>query len=183
MTKLLLESRRSVSGVLTGRSMPAHKEGECMRVPDVGDLAPDFTLPSTEGAVSLAERLRDGGAVLLVFFPQDNTLICTRQLCNYRDNLSVFEELNVDVVAINDDPLDVHGAFAEKHKFPFPLCSDPERKVCHAYGALGDLFKLRRVLVLVGEDGRVWWRHSELRAFYRKAGELQRVIAELRAAR
>jgi peroxiredoxin len=158
-------------------------EGERMsRPPDVGDVAPDFTLPSTDGPVSLSERLRES-AVLLVFFPQDNTLVCTRQLCNYRDNLSVFEELDVDVVAINDDPLDVHGAFAEKHKFPFPLCSDPERKVCHKYGALGDLFKLRRVLVLVGEDGRVWWRHSELRAFYRKASELAKVIAELRAER
>ena len=153
------------------------------RPPDIGDPAPDFTLPSTEGPVSLSERLREGGAVLLVFFPQDNTLVCTRQLCNYRDNLSVFEKLDVEVVAINDDPLDVHASFAAKHKFPFPLCSDPARKVCHAYGALGDLFKLRRVLVLVGADGRVWWRHSELRAFYRKAGELAKVIEELRAER
>ena len=151
--------------------------------PDVGDPAPDFTLPSTDGPVSLSERLREGNAVLLVFFPQDNTLVCTRQLCNYRDNLSVFEKLDVDVIAINHDPLDVHTSFAAKHKFPFPLCSDPGRKVCHSYGALGDLFKLRRVLVLVGEDGRVWWRHSELRAFYRKAGELAKVIEELRAAR
>jgi len=51
--------------------------------------------------------------------------------------------------------------------------------VCNAYGALGDLWKARRVLVLVGEDGRVWWRHSELRS----AAELERVIRELRAQR
>jgi peroxiredoxin Q/BCP len=152
------------------------------RYPDVGDPAPDFTLPSTDGPVSLAERLRER-AVLLVFFPRDNTLVCTKQLCNYRDRLSTFQDLNVELVAINDDDLETHRAFAAKYKFPFPLCSDVERRVCHAYGALVDLWKLRRVLVLVGEDGRVWWRYSELRAFFRKAGELHRVISQLRAER
>jgi thioredoxin-dependent peroxiredoxin len=152
------------------------------RPPDVGDPAPDFTLPSTEGPISLAERLREG-AVLLVFFPKDNTLVCTRQLCNYRDHLSAFEALGVELIAINSDALETHTVFTEKHKFSFPLCSDPERRVCNAYGALGDLWKLRRVLVLVGEDGRVWWRHSELRAFYRSAPELERLIRELRAER
>ncbi len=121
--------------------------------------------------------------MLLVFFPKDYTLVCTRQLCNYRDHLSAFEALLVQVVAINDEELVTHRAFADKYRFPFPLCSDPGRRVCEAYGALGELWKLRRVLVLVGEDGRIWWRHAELRAFYRKAAELERVIAELRAER
>jgi peroxiredoxin Q/BCP len=148
------------------------------KYPDVGDAAPLFTLPSTEGTVSLADRL-DDGPVLLVFFPRDETLVCTLQLCNYRDNLSVFEELGVQVVALNHDPLEAHEAFAEKYKFNFPLCSDADRAVSHGYGALLDLWKLRRVLVLVGTDGRVWWRHSVLRAFYKKASELERVIREL----
>jgi len=150
--------------------------------PDVGDPAPDFTLPSTDGPVSLAERLREGGLALLVFFPKDDTLVCTRQLCNYRDNLSVFEELDVEVIAINNDSLETHAAFCEKYKFPFPLCADVDRSVCNAYGALLDLWKMRRVLVLVGDDGRVWWRHAELRAFYRKASELEKVIRDLRGA-
>ena len=152
------------------------------RPPDVGDPAPDFTLPSTHGRVSLLERVREG-AVLLVFFPKDYTLVCTRQLCNYRDHLSAFEALDVQIVAINDDELATHRAFSDKYDFPFPLCSDPKRSVCEAYGALGDLWKLRRLLVLVGEDGRIWWRRAELRAFYRKAAALERVIAELRAER
>ena len=89
--------------------------------------------------VALAERLREGGLTLLVFFPKDGTLVCTRQLCNYRDHLSIFEELEVGLVAINDEPLETHRAFAEKYKFPFPICSDPERRVCHAYDALLEL--------------------------------------------
>ena len=149
------------------------------RFPDVGDLAVDFTLPSTRGPVHLAELL-EHGSVLLVFHPRDNTLVCTRQLCNYRDHLSTFEAFDVQIVAINEDPIETHRAFAKKYGFPFPLASDTERKVCHAYGVLLDLFKIRRSLVLVGEDRRIWWRHSELRVFHRSADDLQRVLEELR---
>jgi thioredoxin-dependent peroxiredoxin len=151
-------------------------------VPDVGDHAVDFTLPSTQGTLFLSEMLRKG-AVLLVFYPKDNTLVCTRQLCNYRDNLSVFDEFDVSIAAINDDPIETHRAFAAKYDFPFPLASDVDRRVCHAYGVLLDLFKLRRSLVLIGEDGRVWWRHSELRLFHRSAGELREIIEALRRDR
>jgi peroxiredoxin Q/BCP len=152
------------------------------RWPDVGDPAPDFTLPSTEGPIHLYERLRDG-AVLLVFYPKDDSLVCTRQLCNYRDHVSEFEGLHVEIVGVNHDSLASHEAFAAKHKLAFPLCADAERTVSHAYGALGDLWKARRVLVLVGEDGRVWWRHAELRLFRRSADELLQVVRELRAQR
>jgi peroxiredoxin len=153
-----------------------------MAVPDVGDPAIDFTLPSTKGDVRLQALLRRGD-VLLVFHPKDNTLVCTRQLCNYRDNLSCFEDLGVQLVAINDDSLETHVAFAKKYDFPFPLASDVKRIVCHRYGVLLDLFKLRRALILIGEDGRIWWRHSELRLFHRSAAELREVIEELRRNR
>lgn len=149
--------------------------------PDIGDPAPLFSLPSTEGEVVLAERLADG-PVLLVFYPKDGTAVCTRQLCNYRDNLSIFEELDTQIVAVNQDDLDAHQSFADKYKYPFPLCSDTDRRVSHAYGALLDVFKLYRVLVLVGDDGRVWWRHRVLRAFYKSATDLEQVIRELKAA-
>ena len=148
--------------------------------PDIGDLAPEISLPSTEGQFSLHERLEEG-AVLLVFYPNDRTLVCTKQLCNYRDNLSRFSEYKVQVVGINQDDMESHELFTDKYKFCFPLLSDPARRASNAYGALLALFKLRRVLVLVGEDGRVWWRHSELRVFHREAEELFEIIAELRA--
>jgi peroxiredoxin len=150
--------------------------------PQVGDKAIDFTLPSTRGEVSLSSMLRDGAA-LMVFYPRDRTLVCTRQLCNYRDNLSVFEELDVHLLAINDDPLDLHRAFSDKYGFPFPLASDEQRVVCDAYGVLLGRLKAHRALVLVGEDGRVWWRHSELRLFHRDAAELHSILAELRSER
>ena len=85
--------------------------------PDVGATAPDFTLPSTQGEITLSNALQKG-AVLLVFYPGDDTPVCTKQLCNYRDNLGVFGDLGVQVIAINPQSQDSHRKFADKHQFP-----------------------------------------------------------------
>jgi len=63
----------------------------------IGSFAHHFTLPSTHGTISLFERVRADDIVLLVFRPKDSTLVCTPQLCDYRDNLSIFESLGVDL--------------------------------------------------------------------------------------
>ena len=143
--------------------------------PDRGDPAPDFELDSTQGRVRLSERLKQG-PVLLVFYPGDDTPVCTRQLCDYRDNLSMFSDLGVQVLAINPQSLDSHRAFAEKHSLPFPIVSDPGRSTCRAYGAVGLLGMTRRALVLVGRDGRVRYRHADLPIFRRTAEELRTVL-------
>ena len=146
--------------------------------PDVGDPAPDFSLPSTAGPLTLSERLRER-AVLLVFYPGDDTPVCTKQLCNYRDNLSGFADLGVDVLAINPQSLDSHQRFADKHGLPFPLVADEDKSVCRAYDAVGLLGMTKRALVLIGRDGRVKWRRSDLPILHRSADELRDVIASL----
>lgn len=146
--------------------------------PHVGDEAPDFNLPSTEGPVVLSERLRQG-AVLLVFYPGDDTPVCTRQLCDYRDNLRAFEELGVQVMGINPQGLDSHRQFARKHGLTFPLLSDGDKRVCRSYDALNLLGMARRALVLVGRDGRVRWRRTDFPVFHRTAAELREILAGL----
>ena len=144
----------------------------------MGDKAPDFALDSTEGSIELGARLARG-PILLVFYPGDDTAVCTAQLCDYRDNLGQFDEIGVQVLAINPQSLESHRAFATKHELPFPLLSDPGREVCRAYGAVGLLGMTRRALVLVGRDGTVRWRVSDLPVFRRSASELREVIARL----
>jgi len=146
--------------------------------PQVGDPAPDFTLPSTSGEVTLSARLATG-PVLLVFYPGDDTPVCTRQLCNYRDNLDVFAELDIQVVAINPQSESSHGKFASKHDLPFPLVSDAGGAVCKAYGAVNFLGMAKRALVLVGRDGRVRWRRSDLPIFHQSADDIRDAVAEL----
>jgi peroxiredoxin Q/BCP len=149
--------------------------------PDIGDPAPDFVLPSIDGPFRLYDRLRES-AVLLVFYPKDDTLVCTRQLCNYRDHLSEFRSLGIDVVGVNHDAAAAHERFAARYQLPFTLCSDLDRSVARSYGAQPWGVSAHRTLVVVGEDRRVWWRHSELRFFRREASELLQVIRELRAS-
>jgi peroxiredoxin Q/BCP len=146
----------------------------------VGDRAPDFTLDSTRGKVTLSERLAKG-QVLLVFYPGDDTPVCTRQLCDYRDHLEDFADLDVDVIAVNPQDLPSHERFAARHGLSFPLCADPDRRVCRAYGAVGLLGMTKRALVLIGKDGRVRWRRTDLPIFHRSANELREVIEELGA--
>ena len=147
-------------------------------ISDVGDPAPDFNLPSTEGTISLSERLKQR-AVLLVFYPGDDTPVCTKQLCDYRDHLGEFSDLGVDVLAINPQSLKSHERFAKKHSLPFPLLSDSDKSVCRDYDAVGFLGMTRRALVLIGRDGKIRWRRSDLPMFRRTAEQLRRVISNL----
>jgi peroxiredoxin len=148
------------------------------KVPDVGDQAPDFTLPSSQGDVSLAKLLAKGG-VLLVFYPGDDTPVCTKQLCNYRDNLAVFADLGVQVVAINPQSLDSHRGFATKHQLPFPVVADEGGKVCRQYGALNFLGMAKRALVLIGKDGRIKWRRTDFPIFHQTAADVRSAVAGL----
>jgi peroxiredoxin Q/BCP len=148
------------------------------RPPGAGDPAPDFTLPSTEGDITLSERCRDRN-VLLVFYPGDDTPVCTRQLCDYRDHLEVFEGLGVDVLGINPQSLASHRRFADKHGLSFPLLSDEDKRVCRAYGALNLMGMAKRALVLVGPDQRVRYSRVDLPIFHRSAAELEEVISGL----
>ncbi len=148
------------------------------KAPAVGTIAPEFELASTAGPIRLADEIAQG-TVLLVFYPGDDTPVCTKQLCDYRDNLEAFALLDVRVIAINAQSLEKHEAFAKKHSFPFPLAADPDRKVCRAYGADGILGMTKRSLFLIGRDGRIAYQHTDLPIFRRSADELREVIAGL----
>ena len=148
------------------------------KLPDVGDLAPDFTLASTQGDVTLSQRLANG-AVLLAFYPGDDTPVCTKQLCDYRDNLAVFADLGVQVIALNPQTLASHEKFAKKHALPFPVAADADGAVCRSYGAAGLFGITKRALVLVGRDGRVRWRKTDFPLFFESTGEIREAIAGL----
>jgi peroxiredoxin len=147
--------------------------------PDVGATAPDFTLPSTRGEITLSNALQKG-AVLLVFYPGDDTPVCTKQLCNYRDNLSVFGDLGVQVIAINPQSQDSHRKFADKHQFPFPVVSDADKAVCKQYGAINFLGMAKRALVLVGRDGTIKWRKTDFPIFHQTTADIKAAVAGLK---
>lgn len=103
---------------------------------EVGDRAPDFTLPDQDGTEVTLSNLT-GSPVLVYFYPKDDTSGCTTQACGIRDQWSEFEEAGAVVLGISPDPVDSHERFAAKHDLPHRLLADPERVAIDAYGAWG----------------------------------------------
>src|SRR5262249_7030977 len=100
----------------------------------VGKKAPNFSLLDSQGrSFEFFDALRQGPAVI-AFYPGDFTRVCTKQLCNYRDNWDEFSNLGVQVVGVSKNPVEQHVKFNQQYQFPFPLLSDPDHKVAKAYG-------------------------------------------------
>jgi peroxiredoxin Q/BCP len=100
---------------------------------EVGDKAPDFTLPSDGGGKVSLKALK-GKTVVLYFYPKDDTTGCTAEACAFRDNLPDFSKLKAEIIGISRDSVASHDMFKKKYKLPFPLASDEDGKVCDAYG-------------------------------------------------
>jgi thioredoxin-dependent peroxiredoxin len=142
------------------------------------DIAPDFTLPDDQGQEFTLSRHR-GEKILLVFYPGDNTPVCTRQLCEYRDGVEAFAGLGVRVVGISKDDADSHQKFRKKHQLPFTLLSDAELKVADLYNSKG-MLGMKRSVFLVDERGTIQYLHIEsLAVFRRTKDELIEAIAQL----
>jgi peroxiredoxin Q/BCP len=129
------------------------------RKPRVGEPAPDFELEGTDGLFKLSDHR--GEKVVLLFYPGDNTTVCTRQFCSYRDRAEDFASLNATVVGISSQSLDSHQAFAAKHGLNVPLLADVDRSVAKSYGAvLPGVGTTSRAVVIVDEQGVVRHRHD-----------------------
>jgi peroxiredoxin Q/BCP len=121
--------------------------------PHVGDLAPDFALEGTDGGFRLSEHR--GQRVVLLFYPGDETAVCTKQFCSYRDRADDMSALDAVVVGISDQDVESHEAFAAHHGLTVPLLADVDRSVAKAYGASAPLLGTRRAAFVIDEDGIV----------------------------
>lgn len=117
-----------------------------------GEPAPDFTLCDESGRSVRLSALR-GRPVVLVFYPGDDTTICTRQLCEIRDEWAAFQSAGAAVYGINGQGADAHKKFIGKYNFPFPLLIDSGWKVCREYRAGWGI--VRRTVYVIGRDGRI----------------------------
>lgn len=100
----------------------------------VGDQAPDFTLPSQDGS-SVSLRDFQGKAVVLYFYPKDNTPGCTAESCAFRDQYEVFKAAGAEVIGVSGDSPESHQKFASQYNLPFTLLSDKDNAVRKLYGA------------------------------------------------
>lgn len=123
----------------------------------IGDNCPVFSLPDSEGTeIQIAELL--GKKILVLFFyPKDDTPGCTKEACAFRDAYTDFLDLGCEVFGISSDNSQSHQEFQQKHKLPYPLLSDTQKKVRQQFGVPQSLFGLipGRVTYIVGVDGKV----------------------------
>lgn len=152
----------------------------------VGSAAPDFTLPGVEHVGTPDERRRDftlselrGKPVVLVFYPGDNTPVCTRQLSSYTTDIGEFEGVGAQVLAISPQSVESHTQFSCKQGgFAFPLLADTDKAVGDAYGVLGPMGFYRRSAFVIDASGRVAYAHRAVAGLtFRSTEELVRAVA------
>ena len=146
-----------------------------------GDAAPDFDLPATSGARVSLRSLR-GKAVVLYFYPKDDTSGCTKEACSFRDGIAGFRRRGAEILGVSMDSLDSHHKFASKFSLPFPLLSDEDGKTCRAYGVYQKKSMYGREYWGIERSTFVIDRQGRLAAVYRKVkvdGHDQEVLGAL----
>ncbi len=147
----------------------------------IGENAPDFTLKESDGNDwKLSER--KGKTVVLLFYPGDNTPVCTKQLCSVRDNWADYAATGAEVVGISTDSGASHKDFAEKHNLPLTLLSDENGEVVGKYEANSWLpGRSARAVVVIGKDGKI--RHHQVQSLSLFRPKDDEVLAVIRAAK
>ena len=118
----------------------------------VGSIAPAFAL-TDENERSVSLQSLKGKPVVLIFYPGDDTAICTKQLCEIRDDWAAFKRLGAAVYGVNGQSANAHGKFAAKYKFPFPLLVDKGWEMSKEYRVGWGV--IRRTVYVIGPDGRI----------------------------
>jgi len=137
----------------------------------VGDIVDNFQLKDQFGnKFDLYANLDK--EVLLVFYPKDETAVCTRQLVDYSSNQEELDKYGIKIVGVNIDPVESHNSFCSHNKIDFPVLSDNDKKVSKSFDALNILGKNKRKLVLVGKDKKVKFIKSTLPIFFLDARQL-----------
>lgn len=153
--------------------------------PEVGQLAPDFTLPTwPEGELSLSS-LR-GSWIVLYFYPKDNTPGCTTESCAFRDASGDFNQADAVIIGVSRDSVKSHANFAAKFDLPFRLISDSDEVACKAYDVIRmknmygkQVLGVERSTFLINPEGKIAhaWRKVKV------DGHVEEVLSTLRRFR
>ena len=128
---------------------------------NVGDKAPEFSLPASTGSTVSLKDL-EGKKFVLYFYPKDNTVGCTKEACSFRDSNWAMKQAGIAVLGVSADDITSHEAFRDKYSLNFPLLADTDMATIHKYGVWGEkivrgekAMGIRRMTFLIDEHGKI----------------------------
>src|SRR5687768_10125059 len=137
----------------------------------IGDKAPDFTLKDLDGE-KWSLHQHKGKTVVLLFYPGDDTPVCTAQLCSVRDNWSQYQATGAEVVGISTDSAQSHRSFADKYSLTLKLLSDEKGEVVEKYGVRSWLpGRSARAVVVIDKNGRIAYHKVQSLSLFRPSDE------------
>ena len=149
--------------------------------PKVGDMAPDFKLPSTRGKDMTLKENR-GKDVILYFYPKDDTPGCTTEACEFRDSIGKFHKKGAAIVGISPDKPVAQAKFKGKYNLPFTLLADEDKAAAEAYGVWKEknmygkkVMGIERTTFVIGADGKIAKIYNKVKA----AGHAEQVLEQL----
>ncbi|MEJ7876788.1 MAG: peroxiredoxin [Solirubrobacterales bacterium] len=148
---------------------------------NIGDTAPDFTLEGTEGPFTLSEHR--GERVVLLFYPGDDTSVCTKQFCAYRDAGEEMDELGAKFVGISTQDMTSKESFKAKYGLTTQLLADSDAEVSKLYDVFAKRFDMaKRTVFIVDEDGKIAHKHGNfLSMSFDDVSELKEALAKMPA--
>jgi peroxiredoxin Q/BCP len=156
------------------------------KYPQVGDTAPAFSAPGSNGKTVKLADFKGKKAVVLYFYPRDNTPGCTTEACGFRDVHVKLKRAGVEVIGVSPDSLKSHDKFIDKHALPFVLLSDEDHKLCQAYGVWQQktmagrrYLGVVRTTFVIDKGGRVAQVFENVKAAGHEAQVLDWVLANL----
>ncbi|HEX8428303.1 peroxiredoxin [Hymenobacter sp.] len=150
----------------------------------LGDIAPDFTLKTTTGeAFRLADQ-RGQRAIVLYFYPKDDTPGCTAEACSFRDQYQDFQDLGAEVVGVSSDSEASHQKFTQKHRLPFPLLADTSGQVRKLYEVPRALLGILpgRVTFVIDKEGVIRYIFNSMNRATDHVAHARQVLADLQRA-
>ncbi len=129
---------------------------------DVGDSIPKFSLTDQNGKIFNAADQIGKHVMVIYFYPKDESMVCTKEACSFRDSFNDFTKAGAIVIGINAGTVASHKHFAEKEKLPFTLLSDPDNKVLKQFGVKGAFFMTGRETFVVDLNGKIAFTYDSM---------------------
>ena len=127
-----------------------------------GDAMPSFSLVSQNGTTFKSADFVGKSVLVIYFYPKDESMVCTKEACSFRDSFNDFTKAGAKVIGINAGTVESHKKFADHYKLPFILLSDPDNKVYHLFGVKNKMFMTGRETFVINLQGKVVYSYEAM---------------------